>query len=353
MLEPPASDGLVLVAQPLTGQPFRVTDTGLVVTGAPSFEEWEHVGERLAALERGLQWAIGDWLNYGSRKYARGRYETLAASFGLEKETVRKYAQVAAAYESGIRIPSLTFLHHQIAAALPAQQQQALLLEAGRRGWSASRLKRAIRDLSTVAPAAFPAGKYRVIYADPPWCYRNSGFDQSADSHYPTLTLDQICDLEQEGRRVRDLATGDTVLFLWVTSPLAPAAFQVIEAWGATYKAMLVWHKDRSPNIGWFVRTEHELLLIATYEANTHPKMQPQSAIHAPVGAHSAKPDIVYELIEEMYDGPYVELFARSERVGWHSWGNQLEGCADVDESTLQSVLQREREEAAALDEAP
>ena len=141
MLEPPASDGLVLVAQPLTGQPFRVTDTGLVVTGAPSFEEWEHVGERLAALERGLQWAIGDWLNYGSCKYARGRYETVAASLGLEKETVRKYAQVAAAYESGIRIPSLTFLHHQLAAALPAQQRQALLLEAGRRGWSASRLK--------------------------------------------------------------------------------------------------------------------------------------------------------------------------------------------------------------------
>ena len=184
MVEPPASDGLALVPQPLTGQTFRVTSTGLVVTGDPSFEEWEHVGERLAALERGLQWAIGDWLNYGSRKYARGRYETVAASLSLEKETVRKYAQVAAAYESGIRIPDLTFLHHQIAAALPAQQRQALLLEAGRRGWSASRLKRTIRDLSTVAPAAFPAGKYRVIYADP----RPGATATAASTSRPILT---------------------------------------------------------------------------------------------------------------------------------------------------------------------
>ncbi len=309
------------------GTRFRVTDTGLAVAGTPSFEEWRHCGECLAGLSRGLQWAVGDWLNFGRQKYERGRYEAAAEALGLEKETVRRYAQVAATYKSGIRIPDLGFLHHQVAASLPARRRRSLLLRAARETWSVYELKRAIRDQNTAAPGDFPAGKYRVIYVDPPWAYGNSGFHQSADAHYATLTVDQICQLEQGGRPVRDLATEDTVLFLWATSPLLPAALHVIESWGATYKTSMVWLKGRSPGMGWFLKTEHELLLIATYHANTHPKLQPRSVIESPAAQHSAKPVNMYEVIEQMYDGPYVELFSRSAQRGWAAWGNQLEGA--------------------------
>ena len=37
-----------------------------------------------------------------------------------------------------------------------------------------------------------PTGKYAVIYADPPWQYDNSGFNESADNQYPTMPLDEI-----------------------------------------------------------------------------------------------------------------------------------------------------------------
>ena len=44
----------------------------------------------------------------------------------------------------------------------------------------------------------------------------------------------------------------------------------------------------------------------------------------APVGEHSEKPDEVYRRIERLYRGPYLELFARKEREGWKTWGNEL-----------------------------
>ena len=44
----------------------------------------------------------------------------------------------------------------------------------------------------------------------------------------------------------------------------------------------------------------------------------------APVGVHSAKPDAFYELVEQMHEGPYLELFARRQRPGWLCIGSDL-----------------------------
>jgi len=33
----------------------------------------------------------------------------------------------------------------------------------------------------------------------------------------------------------------------------------------------------------------------------------------------------IYDRIEELVDGPYIELFARNTRPGWESWGNETE----------------------------
>ncbi|MCH7780706.1 MAG: DNA methyltransferase [Acidobacteria bacterium] len=164
-----------------------------------------------------------------------------------------------------------------------------------------------------------PAGKYRVIYADPPWSYNNSGFNQSAESHYPTMPVEEVCALP-----VGELAGEGSVVFLWATSPLLPDALRVLEAWGATYKAGMVWVKPTAPGMGWWVRTRHEHLLIASFGGNEQPATMPDSVIEFPRSAHSKKPGSVYDTIEEMYPGPYVELFARNERDGWSRWGNEL-----------------------------
>jgi hypothetical protein len=46
--------------------------------------------------------------------------------------------------------------------------------------------------------------------------------------------------------------------------------------------------------------------------------------VSSPRGEHSAKPSVVYEIIERMYPAlPKIELFARARRPGWDAWGNQ------------------------------
>jgi hypothetical protein len=49
---------------------------------------------------------------------------------------------------------------------------------------------------------------------------------------------------------------------------------------------------------------------------------------------HSQKPDEQYARIERMFDGPYLELFARNKWQGWDSWGDELdnpEGCGRME----------------------
>ncbi|MDR7574352.1 MAG: MT-A70 family methyltransferase [Armatimonadota bacterium] len=52
--------------------------------------------------------------------------------------------------------------------------------------------------------------------------------------------------------------------------------------------------------------------------------MRPSSVFFSLVTEHSRKPDVVYQLIEAMYDGPYAELFARRRRPGWEVWGDEV-----------------------------
>src|SRR5262245_17908542 len=72
--------------------------------------------------------------------------------------------------------------------------------------------------------------RYGVIYADPPWSFRNwseKGTGRNPISHYDCLSLDALAALP-----VADLAADDCVLFLWAVDPLLPRAFELIRDWG-------------------------------------------------------------------------------------------------------------------------
>lgn len=95
--------------------------------------------------------------------------------------------------------------------------------------------------------------KYSVILADPPWQYKvysKKGLGRSAESHYPTMNIEDIKALP-----VADIAEKDCALFLWVTFPCLLEGFEVIRAWGFTYKTVaFVWvkqnKKERFPVLG-------------------------------------------------------------------------------------------------------
>ena len=91
--------------------------------------------------------------------------------------------------------------------------------------------------------------KYRLIYADPPWSYDNirtgGTLKSGASQKYNVLTLQEICDLP-----ISEVVHKDSVLFLWVTVPLLPYGFKVLESWGYTYKTAFFWRKIMSLGMG-------------------------------------------------------------------------------------------------------
>jgi len=172
--------------------------------------------------------------------------------------------------------------------------------------------------------------KYNVIYADPPWSFKtfsDKGKDRSPENHYNVMSLQDICNLP-----VNNIANDDSVLLMWVVDPLLDKAFKVIEAWGFKYKTVgFTWAKTNKKSMGFFTglgywtRGNPEMCLLATKgKPKRISKSVPQLVVEQR-REHSRKPDIMYNHIENLLEGPYIELFARTQRNGWDSWGNQTD----------------------------
>lgn len=169
-----------------------------------------------------------------------------------------------------------------------------------------------------------PKGKYNVIYADPPWQYDNSGLLGAASKHYETMSIQELSELP-----VNAVVPNNAVLFMWVTNPLLEECFPVLKAWSFEYKTNMCWAKQGRPTygkLGFYVRGQHELLLIATKGSMLPGGDLPNSIISEAKTKHSQKPNCVYAIIEGMYPkGKYLELFARNvkARKNWSFWGTE------------------------------
>lgn len=179
--------------------------------------------------------------------------------------------------------------------------------------------------------------KYSIIYADPPWHYQvysQKGAGRSAESHYPTMTIEEIRTLP-----VGELAAKNCALFLWVTFPMLWEAFSVIEAWGFTYKTIaFVWIKQnkKTPSLFWgmgyWTRANAELCILATKGSPRRQSAKVHQVIVSPVETHSKKPDITRDKIIELLGNlPRVELFARQATEGWDVWGNEVESTVQLE----------------------
>jgi len=173
-------------------------------------------------------------------------------------------------------------------------------------------------------------GKYRILYADPPWKYL--GLNQAdeyghAERHYACLTDEQLRNYKVGGKRlVKDMVEDNAVLFIWVPSPMLEWCFAVIEAWGFKYKASFIWDKVRH-NMGHYNSVRHEPLLICTRGSCKPdvPKLFDSVQRLERSRRHSEKPERFYEIIEYLYPyGRRLELFARSRRRGWDADGNEV-----------------------------
>ena len=170
--------------------------------------------------------------------------------------------------------------------------------------------------------------KYKIIYADPPWAYRNMGNIQAtANSHYSTMNNEDICKLP-----INEIADDNSILFLWATFPKIQEALNVIKSWGFEYKTVgFVWIKKNKCGsnffgVGWYTKSNAEVCLIGVKGKSPKISNSISQIIETVREKHSKKPDIVREKIVEFAgDLPRIELFARQKVKGWDSWGNEVE----------------------------
>jgi N6-adenosine-specific RNA methylase IME4 len=132
------------------------------------------------------------------------------------------------------------------------------------------------------------------------------------------MTLDAIRAL-----RVDRLVATDARCWLWATNGDWHQQITVMEAWGFTYKSCLTWIKPYY-RLGQYLRNQSEHLLLGV-RGHAHVQFRGQGTwFYAPVQEHSHKPEEAYCIVERCSPGPYLELFARRKRPGWHVWGNEV-----------------------------
>ena len=187
----------------------------------------------------------------------------------------------------------------------------------------------------------------RVLVADPPWKFGDPlpGKTRGADKQYKTLSLSDI-----QRFPLPDIAD-DAILFLWRVSSQVEEAYAVIRAWGFVPKAEIVWIKTTGTvppegeeeklhfGMGHYTRASHETCVIATRGSFKVADRGIRSVFTAAVGKHSEKPQAFFDLVEKLCGakgtqngdaaddgGPFIELFARVPRPGWHTFGDELPG---------------------------
>jgi N6-adenosine-specific RNA methylase IME4 len=183
---------------------------------------------------------------------------------------------------------------------------------------------------------------FPTILADPPWQFQNRTGKIAPEhkrlSRYGTMTLDAIGSLP-----VAKASAEVCHLYLWVPNALLPLGLEVMSAWGFQYKSNIVWRKIRKDGgsdgrgVGFYFRNVTELLLFGTRGKNARtlrPGRTQVNYIESRKREHSRKPDEQYALIESCSRGPFLEMFARGQRKGWVTWGNQADDSYEPTWST-------------------
>jgi len=199
-----------------------------------------------------------------------------------------------------------------------------------------------VSDSTAVAPKepnlaldALGGAPFGTLLADPPWRFQNRTGKVAPEhrrlSRYDTMDWQDIAALD-----VGSLMAEQSHCYLWVPNALLQEGLATLDAWGFTYKAMLVWakrRKDGGPDgrgVGFYFRNTTEPILFGVRGKlrTLAPARRQVNIIETRKREHSRKPDEQYDIIEACSPGPYLELFARYPRPGWTAWGD--EAAADT-----------------------
>jgi N6-adenosine-specific RNA methylase IME4 len=178
----------------------------------------------------------------------------------------------------------------------------------------------------------FPNKKYQIIYADPPWSYKDKALagNRGAGCKYNVMESKEIAELP-----IQEISEKDCILFIWVTMPKLNECFDLIKVWGFEYKTCaFTWVKKNKKADSWFwgmgswTRANAEICLLATKGKPKRISAGVHSIIDTPIEEHSKKPNEARNRIIKLCgDIPRIELFARQKVDGWDCWGDEVEEC--------------------------
>lgn len=171
--------------------------------------------------------------------------------------------------------------------------------------------------------------KYNIIYADPPWTYKDKALsgNRGAGCKYDVMDTKDICKLP-----VSDIAAENALLFMWVTMPKLNECFELIKAWGFEFKTCaFVWVKKnkKADSLFWgmgnWSRANAEICLLAIKGKPKRQAANVHSVIISPIEEHSKKPAETRDRIVQLCgDLPRIELFARQTADGWDCFGSEI-----------------------------
>jgi N6-adenosine-specific RNA methylase IME4 len=172
--------------------------------------------------------------------------------------------------------------------------------------------------------------KYRTIVADPPWeITRRMGAGgrraRATEVPYSFMSLTEIMALP-----VSDIADAAAHLYLWTTRRnfREGIAVAVARAWGFEPCGEIIWGL-RNPGMGGTNGNGHEPVVLAARGGLPWPKDQLPAGVsfwrqpYANGKIHSAKPEGFLDCVERLSPPPRLEMFARRQRLGWDTWGNE------------------------------
>lgn len=123
---------------------FSITPTGIEFHQELSFEEWNTLGQKLAPIGRSIGFIIGDWINYGDKRYGE-KYQEALAKTGLSYQTLMNYAHVARRVEIYLRKENLDWSQHATVAKLKTDEEKRHWLDmAEKHDLSVRRLRKSI-----------------------------------------------------------------------------------------------------------------------------------------------------------------------------------------------------------------
>lgn len=175
---------------------------------------------------------------------------------------------------------------------------------------------------------------YRTIVADPPWPMGRPHGNRTkstrggwgpyvgkiaTDLPYATMTLDEIAALP-----VGDLAEPDAHLYVWTVNKFVEDTYDIVRAWGFKPGTLLTWCKaPMGQGMGWAHSLTTEHILFCRRGSLPYKTRVGSTWWQWKRNGHSTKPEAFLDMVEQVSPGPYVELFARRDRLGWDTWGDE------------------------------